>query len=521
MKKLLAKLQSWDTLMILLLISQCIYYGYQNIIPLEPQSLHIWRQSDCASYTWGYASQTLNFFQPEMNNLAPNGTGQVATEFPILYYISGILYRVFGIVPAIPRMLNITFVLMGLFSLYRILKELFTQKFWPIILPMFLFTSPLLVFFTNNFLPDLPAFGLSIWATYYFYLYASKGYERKHYILSLSLFLLAALLKLSFVLPLLVLLCFYLIEQIPVLRRNLLESPQQLFSLKRIQHILSFTGVFLLLSSWYIYASWYSTRTAIDHFSSITSPAYGMSFQEILTQINYITSNLNLEFYYLESTQIFLGVLSVGLLLGLGKSSSFNRLVFILLLLGGLVYLSFFLKILLLHEYYFAPLYLCGIPVLLYGARLFDRYISKHRPRQIGQFLFILFLLINIYHAKSQMQIRYYGRGMNYRENLTFYTDEFREYLLEKGVNMESKVISYPDPSMNNTLYLMRRKGWSSLGIERMDADFVTQLKYEGAEYMILSDTLYRQDSLLMPALTNQIGSMGGIDIYDLSELKR
>lgn len=521
MKKRLAQLKSWDTLMILLLISQCIYYGYQNIIPLEPQSLHIWRQSDCASYTWGYATQTLNFFQPEMNNLAPNGTGQVATEFPILYYISGVLYRVFGIVPAIPRILNISFMLIGLFSLYRILKELFTQKFWPIIIPMFLFTSPLLAFFTNNFLPDMPAFGLSIWATYYFFLYATKGHTRKHYILSLSLFLLAALLKLSFVLPFLVLLCIYLIEQIPALRKNLLRLPTELFALTNKQHILSFFGVFLLFSSWYIYASWYSTRTAIDHFASITSPAYGMSFQEILTQINDIANNLNLEFYYLESTQIFLGVLSLGLLLGLGKPSFINRLIFLLLLLGGLAYLSFFLEILSLHEYYFAPLYLCGIPVLLYGARLFDRYIPTGRPRQIGQVLIILFLIINIYHAKSQMQIRYYGRGMNYRENLTFYTDEFREFLLEKGVTMESRVISYPDPSMNNTLYLMRRKGWSSLGIERMDADFVTQLKYEGAEYLILSDTTYRQDSLLKPALINQIGSMGGIDIYDLTELKR
>ena len=85
---------------------------------------------------------------------------------------------------------------------------------------------------------------------------------------------------------------------------------------------------------------------------------------------------------------------------------------------------------------------------------------------------------------------------------------------------MDSKIISYPDPSMNNTLYLMRRRGWSSLGIERMDANFVTQLKTEGAEFLILNYTTYRQDSLLVPALQKRIGSFEGIDIYDLSYLK-
>lgn len=521
MKEYLSKLRSWDTLMILLLISQCIYYGYQNILPLEPQSLHIWRQSDCASYTWSYATQTLNFFQPEMNNLAPNGTGQVATEFPILYYISGILYRIFGVVPAIPRSLNILLVLLGFFSLYKMLCGFFTKKFWPIVIPMFVFTSPLLVFFTNNFLPDMPAFGLSLCGAYYFYRYVKEGENRKHYGYAMGLFLLAAWLKLSFLIPFIALICLYVLEQIPYAHARILKSQTPLFSQDKHTYLISFSAVLFLVGVWYIYASWYSTRTAIDHFASITSPAFQMSFVEIGEQLSSIWTHLNLELYYLESTQIFLGILSLALLFGLGSSSRLNRIVFLLLLLGGILYLSFFLELLSLHQYYFLPLYLCGIPVLIYGAKLFDRYVPVGRFTQVGQILVLIGLVINIYHAKSQMQIRYYGRTMNYRENLTFYTDEFRDYLLEKGVSLESKVVSYPDPSMNNTLYLLRRKGWSSLGIKRMDADFVTQLKYEGAEYLILSDTTYRKDSLLMPALIERIGSQGGVDIYDLSDLKR
>ncbi|MEO1218398.1 MAG: hypothetical protein AAFY45_33010 [Bacteroidota bacterium] len=59
----------------------------------------------------------------------------------------------------------------------------------------------------------------------------------------------------------------------------------------------------------------------------------------------------------------------------------------------------------------------------------------------------------------------------------------------------------------------MRRRGYSSLGIMRLDVNFIAQLKTEGAEFLILNDTIYRQDYLLTPVLQKRIGSFGGIDI--------
>jgi hypothetical protein len=182
------------------------------------------------------------------------------------------------------------------------------------------------------------------------------------------------------------------------------------------------------------------------------------------------------------------------------------------------MYLSFFLKLASSHHYYLIPLFLTAIPLYLYGAHLVEKYILKKRAKLFIQFLLVLFLGLNIYNAKVHMQVRYYGRTMNYKEHPAFYKDAFREYLLKQGVGLDAKIVSYPDPSMNNTLYLMRRRGWSSLGIGKIHAPYVNFIRNSGAQFLVLNDTAYRTDTILMPLLDKRIGSFEGIDIYDLSE---
>ena len=518
MKPLKKRLISWDSFILLLLLSQCIYYGYQNILPLEPQSRHVWRQSDGASYAWNYATQSTNFFEPRMNNLALNGNGKVATEFPIIYYASGMIYRLIGVHPWIHRLINISILFFGLFSFYQMIDEIFHSKFWAIILPMFLFTTPLLVFYSNNFLPDVPAFALSIAASYYFFRY-SQTKLRSTYRLSLYLFALAALIKLSYLLVFFSLIFLFILERNPIRKYRILTGDACLFHEKNSKHITSFALLTGAVLSWYIYASWYSTQTLIQHFFSVISSTpqdEQISFGQIL---RFVFAKIQEDFFILSINHFWILFLSLGILFGLGKNPKIFRICFSLLLAGILLYLYLFRNNINGHDYYFTPLFLLLIPVYLYAAHLMESYAKDKKIKLYLQGFIVFILLLNIQNAKMEMQYCYYGNQFHYQEKETFYKEEFRNYLLEKGVKKDSKIISYPDPSMNNTLYLMRRRGWSSLGIARMDADFVTQLKTEGAEFLILNDTTYRQDSLLIPALGNRIGSFEGIDIYDLSEL--
>jgi hypothetical protein len=56
-------------LFLVVLIRVAYYYDYQTIAFKRPQSVHKWRQSDCASIALNYHQGGMNFFVPETHNL--------------------------------------------------------------------------------------------------------------------------------------------------------------------------------------------------------------------------------------------------------------------------------------------------------------------------------------------------------------------------------------------------------------------------------------------------------------------
>lgn len=96
-------------LFLTLLISVSLYYGYHKTLSFRPQSVHAWRQADCASITLNYYKNGMNFFKPQVHNLTSDGgtTGYTATsEIPVLYYFSAFLYKIFGPHEMIIRLIN-------------------------------------------------------------------------------------------------------------------------------------------------------------------------------------------------------------------------------------------------------------------------------------------------------------------------------------------------------------------------------------------------------------------------------
>ena len=103
---------------IFLLLLFLIIYDYPSILFKRPQSVHHWRQSDCASIALNYYQTGMHFFQPQTHNLTSdnNTTGYCATsELPIGYYFIAILYKVFGYHDFIFRFVNTLIFLLGLF----------------------------------------------------------------------------------------------------------------------------------------------------------------------------------------------------------------------------------------------------------------------------------------------------------------------------------------------------------------------------------------------------------------------
>ena len=194
MKELLKKLLRFDLMMLVWLGALFIYYNFDALLPLQPQSVHHWRQSDCASFAWNYYATTWNFFEAHFNNLGWRGDGKAALEFPIIYYVVGMIWRVAGPHPWIFRLINILIVFAGLWAYARLIRLLVKDNFWPIFVSGLLFTSPVMVYYTVNFLPDVPAIAVSFIGWHCLLLYSEHG-RHKSFVWALVWFTLAALLK--------------------------------------------------------------------------------------------------------------------------------------------------------------------------------------------------------------------------------------------------------------------------------------------------------------------------------------
>ena len=82
-------------------------------IHLRPQSVHVWRQTDCVSYALNYYQNNQPFFEPQTHTQTGKN-GHTVSEFPIIYYMAGKLYHIFGPKEAIIRAINFAVFFIGM-----------------------------------------------------------------------------------------------------------------------------------------------------------------------------------------------------------------------------------------------------------------------------------------------------------------------------------------------------------------------------------------------------------------------
>ncbi|MEL6844074.1 MAG: glycosyltransferase family 39 protein, partial [Bacteroidota bacterium] len=183
----------WGSLLLLVVF---LFVGHQAILHEPPQSIHKWRQSDSASWAWNYYHGSANLFKPQFNNLA--NEQKAASEFPIVYWLVGMFYRLFSPHHAWFRGLQLLIVFSGFWALYRWAILVLTDQTWSILYALLIASSPLLHFYANGFIPDPLAFAACAWGWYGFFRYRATP-QTHVLILSLLSFGLAALFKVSFI----------------------------------------------------------------------------------------------------------------------------------------------------------------------------------------------------------------------------------------------------------------------------------------------------------------------------------
>jgi hypothetical protein len=438
-----------------LLIAVAGLYAYQNIVFYQPQSIHKWRQSDCASLALNYYQGGMQFFKPEVHNLtSKGGTSGLAytSEIPFLYFGVALAYKVFGPHDFIYRLLNTLIFLIGIFYLFRLILLVTNNWVWSAFISLLFFTSPVLVYYGNNFLTNSTELAFSLIGWYYFtnFLFTKKS---RSLFTSLIIFFFAASFKITGLLSLFAIGTVFLAEWLGLQKFG---SHKKLFT----RPVLTFSTMFLIvfvIIAWVVYARVQNTQNECYYFSTVTFPIWDLDWegiQKVFTKIRTVWFSQ----YFHPSVWAFL--LLVSGFVAVHFKNLPVILKWILLVLTTEVILFILLQFWTFgdHDYYVIGLYILPIILCLAALYLLKTNYPKLFNSPILKIGMLTLLVFNVYYAKGQLYQRYHGWWNDKEKFADMYS--IQPWMRQMGVSAADTIISIPDNS-HATLYLMNQKGWT------------------------------------------------------------
>lgn len=126
----------------------------------------IWRQSDTASIARNYAEHGLNLFLPQIN-WGGSGPGYVEMELPIMPWITGALYTVFGEHEFLGRLVSLAFMLLATWAFWGLAKRILppTAARWALIAWA---VSPAFLRWGTAFMPEATVLAFTMLALLFF-----------------------------------------------------------------------------------------------------------------------------------------------------------------------------------------------------------------------------------------------------------------------------------------------------------------------------------------------------------------
>lgn len=197
--------------------------------------LYPMRQEQCAMLARNFYRNGFNFFNPQLDWFGTfNSSWRL--DFPIIQYLTSLLYGVFGIHEYLARLVAIIFSLGSIYYLYKLVKTYFDIKS-AIFASLFFAISPLNVYFSRTFMPDSLMIFFTLTTIYYF----SKWLDNEkpiNYFISILSAALAFLIKIT---------TLYLIP--PLIYLSYLKYKKKIF--KKWQVLLFFILSLFPMILWY------------------------------------------------------------------------------------------------------------------------------------------------------------------------------------------------------------------------------------------------------------------------------
>jgi len=499
---------------------------------MRPSSIHLWRQADCLSFTLNYYQENRPFFEPAIHFSGSNGTGKTVSEFPIIYYSVAQLWKIFGQKESIFRLVNLLLVYLGLFYLFKLLKELLGSGFWGLYIPVFLFTSPVLVSYSISFLSNAPAFGCALTACYFYWRHYKTG-KYQLLILSMLLFLLGGLMKITALTSFVAILGIHFLQLIEVIIKKNRRHIRRMLT-----DLVPFLTVIILLFSWVMFTKHYNQLNLSGLFLQDVFPIWKLDPEKISDTAYKFYHNL-LPRFFPKLMLVAIFILFIINIVRYKITNQFLLLFNVLVFIGTVLYLILWFKAFDVHDYYMLNLLIFPVATLVTFFDLLKNNAHKLFHGKPLKFLALALLLFSVYNAYVQNRMRYDKEDLFVKNSFlldkaaidywdwqhwsnSIYKKPYHTitpYLRSIGIDRDDKVISMPDTSPNITLYLMDQKGYTEFGFVYEGKKRMEHFISIGAKYLIIHRAFLDKVRYLKPFLKKKMGTYQDIEIYDLRNL--
>lgn len=492
-----------------LFVALFFVYNFDTISFLRPQSVHQWRQCDCLSFSLNYFQENISFWQPQINYLGSDGTGKTVSDFPIIYYIVAQLWKLFGQHEYIYRFLILIISFLGTLALLKTTESILKSSFWALIISLLLFSSTIFVYYSNNFLMNVPAFSFALIALYYFYQYTIKQ-KQILLIISILLFLIGGLLKIQALSGFVAIGAIYLLEI-----GKIIKFKNNIFAHKKLSFVL-FSILIIITFSWYYYAHQYNNEHNKGIFLIGILPIWDYSAEQIKHVFNYayILWSNSYQSQLLQITAIFIFLF---ITYHHKKLNKHLKIFLFLLFIGFISYITLWFQVFDNHDYYMINQLLFMLVIFISALVLIKTNFPRIYYSKLFKIGILLLLIYNINTCRKNINVRYNGWPNNKHVKYTKAFEDIESFLPTINIQPNDKVIVLHDPSFNISLYLMNRKGYTNCLNQLQDSAEIAQKIEKNANYLFINDSSLLSKKYLQPFIKQKIGQYKNVSIFKLN----
>lgn len=500
MNNIITHRYAYIVLLFIAIISLSLYFNKQESVFKAPYGQHIWRQCDGLGFVWNYTYSGNGFLEPKHINVYQDD-GKMCPEFPIVYYVAAKMNMVFGERIWYTRAIHFFLFVCGLFALSYITKSITHNTIASVLVPLLLYSSPTIVYYSDNYLPDISALSFSFIgiATYIFSINRNKKWLT---IVAISCVCISGILKptaLNMYLAFLTCIVLaYIIK--PIL------LPEKYFSGKTS---LLFFVPLLPIAIWIAFTTWYNKHNNSMYMNGFISPLWGenanpVSYTYYRIKTEWIPLFINYRIIYLSLAALCISILSFQ-----RKAIWAFLFLFILSLILTANALLFFHQFL-HHEYYLIVFVTVFISIWI----LFYALSAKSNSRFIRYSNYVCSALLCFFIIKSAIGTKQY---LYTQKHDYIYDDGFDacrnlESTLEKlNITKQDRILCWGDKSSGISLVLIGRRGYTMHYYGELNRDI---MKKQGVNYIMVNSLLNEDTTALQNIKKEMIWEQNPIKIY-------